>query len=459
MTSNVGARDITKTKSLGFTSGDDAANWERRAEKVREELKNVFNPEFLNRLDDVIVFHPLNREHIAQIVGVLLKDVRKRLAEEELTLKLTDAATEFLVKHGYDEQYGARPLKRAIQKFIEDPLSEKILIGEFSRGDEIEVDVAADGAERLDFRVLTQHDPGVKSLRGTRPVGSHLGPDRPLFVYISGLCDIVRLSLVFAWAGRGRLGRRRSGAQPSSAGAVRDPGQRRLPRPAAGSRTTMLRDDVGIAPKSDDQRADADAKAIKDLYATNQFEATSTTSCEIIGGKTRPGLPSCKERRVLSEVKVVGPDKVSLKSVKDRVDILIGKPIDPAQVAKDVARIDSLYQSEGYYLARVHVDTRSRTAQRPPSFSASRRGAASRSPASRSWATRRLTDKTIVGAIATKPEGFFWWRNGEFDQDKYAEDSRQDDPAAVRVARLHRHAGREGHADRRPRTRARRWFG
>jgi ATP-dependent Clp protease ATP-binding subunit ClpC len=155
MTSNVGARDLTKTKALGFTSGDAQANWERRAEKVREELKNVFNPEFLNRLDDVIVFHPLNRDHISQIVSVLLKDVRKRLSEEELTLKLTDAATDFLVKHGYDEQYGARPLKRAIQKYIEDPLSEKILMGEFSRGDEIEVDVAPDGADRLEFRVLT----------------------------------------------------------------------------------------------------------------------------------------------------------------------------------------------------------------------------------------------------------------------------------------------------------------
>jgi ATP-dependent Clp protease ATP-binding subunit ClpC len=154
MTSNVGARDLTKTKSLGFTQGDAQQNWERRAEKVRDELKNVFNPEFLNRLDDVIVFHPLSREHFSQIVSVLLKDVRKRLSEEELTLKLTDQATDFLVRHGYDEQYGARPLKRAIQKFIEDPLSEKILMGEFSKGDEIEVDVSADG-ERLDFRVLT----------------------------------------------------------------------------------------------------------------------------------------------------------------------------------------------------------------------------------------------------------------------------------------------------------------
>ncbi|HEX8943897.1 MAG TPA: ATP-dependent Clp protease ATP-binding subunit [Gemmatimonadaceae bacterium] len=154
MTSNVGARDLSKTKSLGFTSGDEAQNWERRADKVRDELKNVFNPEFLNRLDDTIVFHPLNREHITRIVSVLLKDVRKRLAEEELTLKLTDPGTDFLVKHGYDEQYGARPLKRAIQKFIEDPLSEKILMGDFSRGDEIEVDVSPDG-EKLDFRVLT----------------------------------------------------------------------------------------------------------------------------------------------------------------------------------------------------------------------------------------------------------------------------------------------------------------
>jgi ATP-dependent Clp protease ATP-binding subunit ClpC len=154
MTSNVGARDITKGKGLGFTTGDSVQSFERMQEKVKEELKIVFNPEFLNRLDDVIVFHPLTREHISQIVSILLKDVRKRLAEDELTIKLTDAATELLVKNGYDEAYGARPLKRSIQKFIEDPLSEKILLGEFSKGDEIEVDAAADGS-RLDFKVLS----------------------------------------------------------------------------------------------------------------------------------------------------------------------------------------------------------------------------------------------------------------------------------------------------------------
>ena len=151
MTSNVGARDITQSKSLGFHTGDRAQSFARIAETVKEEIGKVFNPEFLNRLDDIIVFHPLEKHHIAQIVGVLLREVQRRIGDE---VKLTPAATDFLVKHGYDQTYGARPLKRAIQRFIEDPLSEKILVGEFVRGDEIEVDVAPEG-DKLTFRALT----------------------------------------------------------------------------------------------------------------------------------------------------------------------------------------------------------------------------------------------------------------------------------------------------------------
>jgi ATP-dependent Clp protease ATP-binding subunit ClpC len=152
MTSNVGAKDITKGKSLGFAAPDMRQSFERISEKVKEEMTHVFNPEFLNRLDDVLIFHPLSQEHIKEIVGILLRDVQKRLVDEELTLRLTEAGTEFLVKHGYDENFGARPLKRSIQRFIEDPLSEKILQAEFQKGDEVEVDVSADGT-KLDFRV------------------------------------------------------------------------------------------------------------------------------------------------------------------------------------------------------------------------------------------------------------------------------------------------------------------
>ncbi len=154
MTSNVGARDVVKGKTLGFGQPDAKNEFERMSEKVKEEVNKVFNPEFLNRLDDVIVFHALNREHITLIVAILARDVQKRLGEEELTLRLTPAATDFLVDHGYDEHFGARPLKRAIQKYVEDPLSEKILVGDFAKGDEIEVDVAPD-KERLAFRALS----------------------------------------------------------------------------------------------------------------------------------------------------------------------------------------------------------------------------------------------------------------------------------------------------------------
>ncbi len=151
MTSNVGARDITQSKALGFHGGDRAKSFEKIAETVKEEIAKVFNPEFLNRLDDVIVFHPLEKHHIADIVHVLVKDVQRRIGDE---VKLTPAATEFLVKHGYDQTYGARPLKRAIQRYIEDPLSEKILTAEFVRGEEIEVDLAPEG-DKLAFRVLS----------------------------------------------------------------------------------------------------------------------------------------------------------------------------------------------------------------------------------------------------------------------------------------------------------------
>ncbi|HEY7612125.1 MAG TPA: AAA family ATPase, partial [Gemmatimonadales bacterium] len=151
MTSNVGARDIMSGKSLGFHTADSKSSFEKMQERIKDEMQKVFNPEFLNRLDDVIVFHPLSREHIAQIVTILLKEVQRRLGDE---VRLTQGAIDFLVQKGYDENYGARPLKRAIQKFVEDPLSEKILLGEFGRGDEIEVDVAPDG-ERLVFRALT----------------------------------------------------------------------------------------------------------------------------------------------------------------------------------------------------------------------------------------------------------------------------------------------------------------
>jgi ATP-dependent Clp protease ATP-binding subunit ClpC len=152
MTSNLGARDIGKGKGLGFHTESAESQYEVMERKVTEEITRAFNPEFINRLDDTIVFHPLSREQIGQIVHNLLHDVEQRLADEQLTLKVAEDAIAFLVEHGYDEKFGARPLRRAIQRYIEDPLSEKILLAEFSAGDEIEVHVS-DTKDALSFRV------------------------------------------------------------------------------------------------------------------------------------------------------------------------------------------------------------------------------------------------------------------------------------------------------------------
>ncbi len=145
MTSNLGGRDISKGGSLGFHDSDPRSSYEVMQKKVRDEIEKAFNPEFLNRVDDTIVFHVLSRDEIGQIVHILLRDISERLAEEELSLSLSDGAIDFLVDKGYDEKFGVRPLKRAIQRYLEDPLSERILTADFSAGDEIVVDVDDDG--------------------------------------------------------------------------------------------------------------------------------------------------------------------------------------------------------------------------------------------------------------------------------------------------------------------------
>jgi ATP-dependent Clp protease ATP-binding subunit ClpC len=154
MTSNLGARGITKGGALGFHQQDETTAYDSMRSRVKDEIERAFNPEFLNRVDDVIVFHPLNKEQISLIVHIMLKEVYNRLAEENLRLHLTEAALNFLVERGYDEKFGARPLRRAIQRFIEDPLSERILAREFPAGEEIEVDVNASG-DAFEFRVLS----------------------------------------------------------------------------------------------------------------------------------------------------------------------------------------------------------------------------------------------------------------------------------------------------------------
>jgi len=144
MTSNVGSRDIGSSTRVGFTEDTGGIDYDRIRERVSDEIERVFTPEFLNRVEETIVFHPLSKEQLGEIVHIQLREVQKRLAEERLELELTEAAIRFLVDRGYDEKFGARPLKRTIQRHVEDALSERILMADFEPGDRIRVDIADD---------------------------------------------------------------------------------------------------------------------------------------------------------------------------------------------------------------------------------------------------------------------------------------------------------------------------
>ncbi len=146
MTSNIGAELIRKGSSIGFASRSDEAktqqmDYERMKEKLLGELKKTFRPEFLNRVDGVVVFHSLTKEHIRQIVDLMLATVTQQLAEKKVKLEVTDSAKDFLGEKGYDEAYGARPLRRVIQDRVEDKLSEDLLGGKFQAGDTVVVDL------------------------------------------------------------------------------------------------------------------------------------------------------------------------------------------------------------------------------------------------------------------------------------------------------------------------------
>jgi ATP-dependent Clp protease ATP-binding subunit ClpC len=160
MTSNVAADHLMRQMSVGFRLAQDEAKnaeeeYQKMKDKVLDQLKKTFRPEFLNRIDAVVVFRALTKEQIREIVELMLSRVQERLDEHEITLEATDEAKELLAKQGYDPHFGARPLRRVIQTVIEDPLSEAILAGQYSAGDTV-VLLAEDDEIKLGTKELME---------------------------------------------------------------------------------------------------------------------------------------------------------------------------------------------------------------------------------------------------------------------------------------------------------------
>ncbi|MDD5669847.1 MAG: AAA family ATPase, partial [Candidatus Omnitrophica bacterium] len=147
MTSNIGADMIQKHGAIGFKQPKDDNAYKDIKSRLMEEVKKIFKPEFLNRIDDIVIFNPLQKNEINKIVDIELEQIYKRLAQQGLELDVSRKAKDFLVQNGFDVHYGARPLKRTIQKFLMNPLSLKILAGEFKTGDKIFTDMDSAGGK------------------------------------------------------------------------------------------------------------------------------------------------------------------------------------------------------------------------------------------------------------------------------------------------------------------------
>ena len=162
MTSNLGAREIKAGKTLGFQKVDLESGYDNMKQKLLEETRRTFNPEFLNRIDEIIVFHSLDMKEVLQIIDILLNDVSKRLQEKKISFELTGRAKEFLAEKGFNPTFGARPLKRTVQKYVEDPLAEEILKGQFSGACAVVVD-RKEGEEKLTFDIKTERSQESKA--------------------------------------------------------------------------------------------------------------------------------------------------------------------------------------------------------------------------------------------------------------------------------------------------------
>jgi ATP-dependent Clp protease ATP-binding subunit ClpC len=169
MTSNIGTRDLKKsTGSFGFGTPTTKGDYDAMKSVIEEALKRVFNPEFLNRVDEAIVFHQLEKKHIVEIVEIQMKEILKRIAPTGIAIQLTKQAKEFLADKGYDPAFGARPLRRALQKYLEDPIAEEILRGKFPPGSTVkvrfnkkaeELRFTGNAAEETDTDVETEERP------------------------------------------------------------------------------------------------------------------------------------------------------------------------------------------------------------------------------------------------------------------------------------------------------------
>jgi ATP-dependent Clp protease ATP-binding subunit ClpC len=169
LTSNVGASTIKRQSTLGFNAMNaDEGDFETMKEKIIEESKKAFKPEFLNRLDELVVFHMLEKADLSRIIDLEISKLAKRLKDKSIVIQLSETSRALLIEKGYDPSYGARPMRRAVEKYLEDPLAEALLRGDIKQGDTVEV-IRRDNSDELLFQAINPPAPALSIKEETQP--------------------------------------------------------------------------------------------------------------------------------------------------------------------------------------------------------------------------------------------------------------------------------------------------
>ena len=408
MTSNVGARDIMQGKSLGFHGGNERQDFDEMPEKIKDEIQKVFNPEFLNRARRRDRLPPADRSTSRRSSGILLREVE---AARRRSPRLTPAAVEFLVEQGYDESYGARPLKRAIQRHVEDPLSEKLL----SRRDH------PGGRDR--------GRPGARGrsacLPGAESNESLMRSPGPAQVPVASSTHrpLRRLSLACLLC-------------------LALPALLHAQEPAAPPVPSSTASSSRATPASQPSRSSAAPGSSSGAPPTTVTSSAPSLPCSGPGSSTTSGCCRARrrigrvvlriqvrERPILSRWTVKGVELLSEHSVRDRVGLIEGRPLDRAAVERARAAIDSMYRDQGFYAARVEVIQTTPAENQVGLVFDIQEGHRVAISQVLIEGNELFEDKEIAGEMGSKPEGFWWFRKGRYDEDKIEQDVREKLPA------------------------------
>src|SRR5262245_14971194 len=343
MTSNLGTSFIGKRTSPGFLAEGEDASHDRMKERVLEELKRAFRPEFINRVDDIIVFHALSRQDITAIVRMMIARINTQLTEKSIRIEPTEAALDLLVHKGFDATYGARQLRRTLQKHVEDPLAEAIVRGQFGEGGRIEVD--AEGEEFVFREAQTAEAPLALAEHGS-PARAPPAPGPASVVRAPRSVPLVLTAVFLVLSASSGLAQTSPAPPPILVKDITVQGNRRVQEAVILGKVSAK-----VGGQFQPTRLAEDIRAI---FSLGFFDDVQVKVDDFEGGVKLTFV--VVERPFIRDIAFTGNKKLDSAALTEKIDLRLGSVYNPVEVNRAAEKIKDAYEEEGYYEVSVAPD-------------------------------------------------------------------------------------------------------